>query len=210
MNIQIHEFNSIEKEKNYSAVIIGYGGNKKSNIVNQLYHDNNKNNEIYIFSQDVINYKNFNNVFNEYKQEIVNNIFDEQYKNPNRKNIFIVLDDFIKLKISMKDPEISRLLYENKHYDITVIFIMENPEVLSPEIRINFDYVFLLHGNFTDKKETLKFMQRLYYNYGQIISEYDKFLQIFIQITSSNIMVINQRNKNVYFLCFDSKYILQK
>jgi hypothetical protein len=62
---------------------------------------------------------------------------------------FILMDDCLSKKSSwMKDQPIMELLFNGRHYRLMYILTMQFPLGITPELRCNFDYIFLLAEDF--------------------------------------------------------------
>ncbi len=101
----------------------------------------------------------------------------------------IVMDDCLASKGSWaKDPAIYDLLYNGRHRQIMYILTMQFPLGIKPELRSNFDYVFLL----ADDQGTN--IRRLYDHYAGMFPDYNSFRQIFRQLTENyGSMVLRNR-----------------
>jgi hypothetical protein len=76
-----------------------------------------------------------------------------------------------------KEPQYDNLMYNGRHYKIIYILTMQTPLGISPSLRNNFDYIFLLA---TDNQGDIK---RLYDNYAGIFNNLNEFKTIFKQLT---------------------------
>ena len=62
---------------------------------------------------------------------------------------FILMDDCLSKKSSwMKDQPIMELLFNGRHYRLMYILTMQFPLGITPELRCNFDYIFLFYKLF--------------------------------------------------------------
>jgi hypothetical protein len=140
-------------------------------------------------------------IFHEYKSEIIENlirrqeIIMEKYKEKKKlgKRIdpraLIVMDDCLASKGSwMKDPPISELLFNGRHFFIMYILTMQYPLGIGPELRGNFDYIFLL------AEDSFSNIKRMHEHYAGMFPTLDSFRQVFMQLTENfGCMVINNR-----------------
>jgi len=117
-------------------------------------------------------------------------------KNIEPLNQIIVLDDCLASKGKWsKDPLIQDLLLNAKHRKISYVLTMQYPLGISPEIRSNFDYVFLLAEDFQSN------LKRIYEHYGGMFPNFNSFRQVFNQLTEDfGCMVIRNRGcrKNIF------------
>lgn len=105
---------------------------------------------------------------------------------------FLIMDDCLADKGNWaKDKMIFELLFNGRHYQITYILTMQFPLGIKPELRTNFDYVFLLKDDaFTNQK-------RIYEHYASMFPCFDAFRQVFTQLTADyGCMVINNAGDN--------------
>ena len=102
---------------------------------------------------------------------------------------FVVMDDCLGQKGAwVKDPPIQELLFNGRHYHIMYILTMQFPLGISPELRINFDYIFLLADDIISN------LKRMHDHYAGIFPTFDSFRQIFSKLTEDHgAMVIVNR-----------------
>jgi hypothetical protein len=119
-------------------------------------------------------------------------------KQGKRTNVhaFIVMDDCLGSKGDWaKDPFISELLYNGRHYKIMYILTMQFPLGIKPDLRCNFDYIFLLAD------DTVSNQKRIYEHYAGMFPNFEAFKQVFIQLTVDyGSMVIVNRGSRTNFL----------
>lgn len=101
----------------------------------------------------------------------------------------VVMDDCLADKGSWaRDPPIMDLLFNGRHRQITYILTMQYPLGIKPELRSNFDYVFLLAEDYISN------MKKLYDHYAGMFPDFNSFREIFRQLTSDfGAMVIKNR-----------------
>lgn len=102
----------------------------------------------------------------------------------------VVMDDCLASKGSWaRDPQLADLLFNGRHRKVTYILTMQFPLGISPELRANFDYVFLLTEDITSN------LKRIYEHYAGIFPDFNSFRQVFRQLTEDHgAMVIKNRN----------------
>ena len=144
----------------------------------------------------------------QYKSEIIEKIFErqekmmdklkEKYKKGKKVDprIFLVMDDCLSSKGSwMKDEPILKLFYDGRHYQILYILTMQFPLGIRPELRSNFDFIFLLAEDFYSNQK------RIYEHYAGMFPNLDCFRQAFKEITNDyGCMVIANRGPRQDFL----------
>ncbi|AYV78256.1 MAG: packaging ATPase [Edafosvirus sp.] len=109
---------------------------------------------------------------------------------------FIVMDDCLSKKGTwMKDQPILELLFNGRHYELMYILTMQYPLGISPELRGNFDYIFLLAEDFHSN------LKRIYDHYAGMFPTFDSFRQVFAQLTEDfGCMVVVNRGARKNFL----------
>ena len=108
----------------------------------------------------------------------------------------LVMDDCLSTKGTWaKDEQVQKLFFDGRHYKLMYILTMQFPLGLKPELRSNFDYVFLLAD------DTINNQKRIYEHYAGIFPSFDLFRQVFVQLTSDfGCMVIVNRGARDSFL----------
>jgi hypothetical protein len=101
----------------------------------------------------------------------------------------VVMDDCLASKGSWaKDQPIMELLFNGRHVEIMYILTMQYPLGLGPELRSNFDYVFLL------AEDSASNLKRLHEHYASMFPDLQTFRQVFKQLTRNyGAMVIKNR-----------------
>lgn len=101
----------------------------------------------------------------------------------------VVMDDCLADKGSWaRDPPIMDLLFNGRHRKITYILTMQYPLGIKPELRSNFDYVFLLAEDYISN------MKKLYDHYAGMFPDFNSFREVFRQLTTEfGAMVIKNR-----------------
>ena len=130
-------------------------------------------------------------VFYNYKSEIIEQVLARQTfiidkakaRRAKGKKLddraFIVMDDCLGKKGAwIRDEPIMELLYNGRHYRIMYILTMQYPLGITPELRSNFDYVFLLAEDFQSN------LKRIYDHYAGVFPTFDSFRQVFGQLTT--------------------------
>lgn len=195
----------LENKKHFPAGVIIAPTDKLSGFYNDF------------FPQSFIHYQ--------YSSELLSKIFlrqtmiieknKERIKNgkkPVDTRLFLVMDDCLAQKGSwMKDQNILELLQNGRHYHITFILTMQYALGITPELRSNFDYVFLLSEDFISNQK------RLYEHFAGMFPSFEIFKRAFSKITENfGAMVINKRIKSanltdkIYWYKADIDKISQK
>lgn len=212
--LPINEFKLESMCENPSIVMIAKRGSGKSVVCKAiLRHFSNIPVGMIIAPTDRMNcfYGNFfpnTYIHYDYRSDIIEKLLYrqdkiiEKRKNKEKKNIkidsraFIVMDDCLSKKGTwMKDQPITELLYNGRHYELMYILTMQYPLGITPELRGNFDYIFLLAEDFVSN------LKRIYDHYAGMFPDFNSFRQTFVQLTADfGCMVISNRGARTSFL----------
>ena len=131
------------------------------------------------------------------RQEIIIEKMRKKYKEGKILNprAFLVMDDCLASKGKWaKDPKIMEVLMNGRHYQLMYILTMQFPLGISPELRNNFDYVFLLAD------DTVSNQKRVWEHYAGIFPTFSNFKGVFNELTKDyGAMVIVNRGKRETF-----------
>lgn len=147
-------------------------------------------------------------IYPEYTSDILTRVYDRQSQmnEDNKKRVkngkkakddsmMIIMDDCMSSKGTwLKDPNILELFFNGRHHHLSFILTMQYSVGIPPEMRSNFDYVFLL------AEDTINNRKRLYEHYAGMFPTFDIFQQVFGDITENyGVMVIDNRvhSKNI-------------
>tara|TARA_B110000208_G_scaffold84764_1_gene107478 strand:- start:2934 stop:3800 length:867 start_codon:yes stop_codon:yes gene_type:complete len=141
-------------------------------------------------------------IYHEYNENIIPKILKRQRHmlEKNKKRLekkkekldprtFLIMDDCMSTKhLWLKDPNVLSIFNEGRHYQLTFILSMQYSLGIQPELRSNFDFVFLLGEDFINNRK------KLYEHYAGMFPTKDIFDQVFLQVTDNyGCMVINNR-----------------
>lgn len=141
-------------------------------------------------------------IHHEYNENIIPRILHRQKviieKNTNRKKdgkrlldprAFLVMDDCMSSKhLWLKDPNVLSIFNEGRHFQLTFILAMQYAIGIQPELRNNFDFIFLLG------EDTYSSRKKIYEHYAGIFPRFDIFDQVFNQVTDNyGCMVLDNR-----------------
>ena len=141
-------------------------------------------------------------IHHEYKEDIIPRILHRQKliieKNENRVKQgkakidprgFLIMDDCMSSKhLWLKDPNVLSIFNEGRHYQLTFILAMQYAIGIQPELRNNFDFIFLLG------EDTYSSRKKIYEHYAGIFPKFDIFDQVFQQVTDNyGCMVLDNR-----------------
>ena len=141
-------------------------------------------------------------IYDSFDTEILSNIYQRQAKlnsdNERRKKegkklkddrLMLIMDDCMSSKGEwLKDPQILELFFNGRHHHLSFILTMQFSLGIPPELRSNFDYIFLLAEDFPSNRK------RLYEHYAGMFPNLQVFEQVFSEITENyGVMVIDNR-----------------
>lgn len=141
-------------------------------------------------------------IFNDFNTSILTKIFKRQGKlnedNHTRKKqgkrikddrLILIMDDCMSSKGSwVKDENVLELFFNGRHHHISFILTMQFALGIPPEMRSNFDYIFLLAEDFISNRK------RLYDHYAGMFPTFNMFQQVFLDVTEDyGCMVIDNR-----------------
>jgi hypothetical protein len=143
-----------------------------------------------------------------YKTEIIERILARQEKIKEKATdklklgitvdtrTYIVMDDCLASKgCWIRDQPLQEILFNGRHSEIMYILTMQFPLGITPELRGNFDYIFLLAEDFISN------LKRIYDHYAGMFPTFESFRQVFGQLTDDfGAMVIVNRGVRKTFL----------
>lgn len=141
-------------------------------------------------------------IYNEYKPQIFKKILARQLAIREKAaaklkmgkkidtRILLLMDDCLSnSKDWAKDESLIEILFNGRHYDITYILTMQAPLGITPQLRTNFDYVFLLY---TDNFNEIK---KLYDHYTGMFPNLVAFKEVYDKLTENyGVMVVKKRD----------------
>ena len=117
---------------------------------------------------------------------------EEENKKPIDPRTFLVMDDCMSsAKDWSKDQCISEIMFQGRHYQLTYILTMQYCLGITPDLRTQFNYVFLLgEDNAASRK-------KLHLHWAGVFPTLELFESVFSQVTENyGCMVINNRIKS--------------
>jgi len=102
------------------------------------------------------------------------------------------MDDCLSSKGAwLKDETIMEIFMNGRHYDIMYMLTMQFPLGIPPELRSNFDYIFILGEDFISNQK------RIYEHYAGMFPSFELFQKVFNAVTSDfGCMVIDNCSKS--------------
>ncbi len=143
-------------------------------------------------------------IHHEYKSEIIPKILSRQKKilekNEHREKegkktidprMYLVMDDCMATKhLWIKDPNVLEIMNQGRHFKLTYILTMQYCLGIQPELRTQFNYIFLLG------EDNAASRRKLWEHWAGVFPKFDLFEQVFLQVTNNyGCMVINNRIK---------------
>lgn len=203
MSVDIKRFNMSSVDFNRKCVFIGKTGTGKSLLIKDLlYHLKDK-----IPVGEVISATEFASPFysefipkivihGDYNSEKIKGMIKRQRKmvkalgeNNSAASSFLILDDCLHdAKTWQKDKHIKDIFFNGRHYALLFILAMQYPMGISPDLRTNIDYIFILRENIQKNRK------RLYENYAGMFKSFSDFCIALDALTENyGCMVINNR-----------------
>lgn len=138
-----------------------------------------------------------------YSSHILEKLFMRQIKMQEKKQrkaiegknvdtrAILLMDDCLSAKGEWaKDPNIAKMLLEGRHYQIMYILTMQYAIGIGPDLRSNFDYVFLLSDNSVENQEKMR------KNFAGIFPNLAAFQEVYFPCTEDHgAVVINNTIK---------------
>ena len=203
---QIQEFNLGEMVPNPSILIIAKRGSGKSFIIRELMHHyrnipggmvvapTDRLNEFYRhFFPDLYIHYNLNDTVLKKLLARQTMMIEKAKKSSDKINpsAVLIMDDCLSSKKAWdKNEHIQEVLMNGRHYGLTYVVTMQTPLGITPDLRLNFDYIFLLKENSTVNKK------KLWRNYASIFPTFDSFEKTFDKCTENYCaMVIDNRKQ---------------
>ena len=122
-------------------------------------------------------------IYSDYKTEVVEKIVARQKKLCKAKaannNAFLLIDDCMYDKKMIRDKVIRGIFMNGRHWNIFFMLTMQYCMDLSPDLRANIDYVFILRENIIQNRE------KIYKNFFGIFPTFDMFNQVLTACTEN-------------------------
>lgn len=131
-------------------------------------------------------------IYDEYKNEVVEKVLKRQeakieyakkkYNSRDGKvpenNMFIIMDDLMDKNNIWKTSDTLRTIFFNgRHYNIFFIIALQYLKSITPDMRSNFDYVFMFNT------VGLEMRRKIYNDYGAVIKSFEHFCNILDECT---------------------------
>jgi hypothetical protein len=141
-------------------------------------------------------------IYNEFNTSLLHKIFVRQAnmnqenelrvklgKEPKDDRLMLIMDDCMSSNGQWaKDDTIRDMFFNGRHSHLSFVITLQYVKGIPPDLRSNFDYIFLLAEDFTNNRK------KLYDEYAGMFPSFDVFTQVFTQLTSNfGCMVIDNR-----------------
>lgn len=199
--LKIKKFNPNKIDDNRVCVFVGKRGTGKSTLITDiLYHKRHIPVGVVMSGTEEGNkhYQNFvpdSFVFNEYRNDILEKIVNRQKallkKGTKNFNVFILLDDCMYDKKFLREQVMRLIFYNGRHWGIWFGLSMQYCMDLTPDLRSNIDYVFILRENIIQNRE------KIYKNFFGIFPTFDMFNQVMDECTENyECLVLDNTSKS--------------
>ena len=201
MNLQLRKFKPENIPDDKVCVFIGKRGTGKSVLVADImYHKRHIPSGIVMSATEEGNhhYKSFVPdlfIYSDYDREAIERVLERQkqqlIKHGAVTNSFILLDDCMYDRKFMKDTCIRQCFMNGRHWKLFFILTMQYCMDLSPDLRANVDYVFILRENVIQNRE------KLYKSFFGIFPTFDMFNQVMNACTENyDCLVLDNTSKS--------------
>lgn len=144
-------------------------------------------------------------IFEKFDEGILENLLERQdrIKEKNKRRVkagkrpidtraWLIMDDCLAHAGSWKKSEtVAEIFYNGRHFDLFYILTMQYPLGIGPDLRINFDFVFLFGENYSNIR------RKIFEHYAGMFPNYNAFEKVFAKVTKNfGCMVINNREKS--------------
>ena len=200
MNIQLKKFKAENMADDKVCVFIGKRGTGKSTLVTDiLYHKKHLPAGIVMSATEEGNhhYKQYVPdlfIYGDYEREAIERVLERQKKLISAgkdTGSFILLDDCMYDRKFMKDICIRQCFMNGRHWKLFFMLTMQYCMDLTPDLRANVDYVFILRENVLQNRE------KLYKSFFGVFPTFDMFNQVMNACTENyECLVLDNTSKS--------------
>ena len=212
--LQLKKFNIQNMVNHCTIAMVAKRATGKSYLTKEImFHKRNIASAVAISRTEKLNsfYSEFipdSYIYSEYSSDVLTRMYERQsqmnqdnkirVKNGKKEkddSVILIMDDCMSSKGTwLKDPNIMELFFNGRHHHLSFILTMQYAVGIPPEMRSNFDYIFLL------AEDSINNRKRLYEHYAGMFPSFDVFQQVFSEVTENyGVMVIDNRihSKNI-------------
>ena len=201
MNLQLKKFDPKSIADNRVCVFVGKRNTGKSTLViDIMYHKRSIPVGIVMSGTEEGNsfYQNYMPdlfVYNDYSTEVCEKVIARQKQMVRRKEqnsgAFMLIDDCMYDKKMIRDKCIRGIFMNGRHWNLFFMLTMQYCMDLSPDLRANIDYVFILRENIIQNRE------KIYKNFFGIFPTFDMFNQVLTACTENfECLVLDNTSKS--------------
>lgn len=203
MSLKLRKFKPETMADDKVCVFIGKRGTGKSTLVTDiLYHKKHIPIGIVMSATEEGNhhYSQFipdSFIYGDYDREAIERVLERQKKIVNQnipaqnKGTFLLLDDCMYDRKFMKDTCIRQCFMNGRHWKIFFMLTMQYCMDLTPDLRANVDYIFILRENVLQNRE------KLYKSFFGIFPTFDMFNQVMTACTENyECLVLDNTSKS--------------
>jgi hypothetical protein len=200
MNVQLRRFDPSRIANDKVCVVIGKRGTGKSTLVTDLlWHKKDIPFGIVMSATEEGNhyYRQFIPdlfIYGDYNKESIEKVIDRQKRlvaSGKESPAFILLDDCMYNKSFIRDTCIRQCFMNGRHWKLFFVLTMQYCMDLSPDLRANVDYVFILRENVIQNRE------RLWKSFFGVFPTFELFNQVMNACTENyECLVLDNTSKS--------------
>lgn len=201
MNLQLKKFNPASIADDKVCVFIGKRGTGKSTLITDImYHKRHIPAGVVMSATEDGNhhYKSFIPdlfIYGDYDREAIERVLDRQknisIRGQTPPGAFLLLDDCMYDRKFMKDTCIRQCFMNGRHWKIFFMLSMQYCMDLSPDLRANVDYVFILRENIVQNRE------KLYKSFFGVFPNFNTFQKVMDACTENyECLVLDNTSKS--------------